>query len=142
MKAGAFKIEVTAEADPASREIIASGLRWYNEDVAGPLHPRPLNVLLQDSNGEVVGGLWGRTYWRWFFVELFYVPADFRGLNLGTRLLKAAEEEASARGCIGAWLDTFEFQAPGFYEQFGYRRFGELADLPPGHRRIFFAKRL
>jgi hypothetical protein len=45
---------------------------------------------------------------------------------------RCAEEEAAARGCHGAWLDTFEFQARGFYERLGYTCFAELGDYPVG----------
>jgi GNAT superfamily N-acetyltransferase len=137
-----FELEVTADADPAAREVIAGGLREFNEAIAGPVGLQPLNVLLRDSSGAVVGGLWGRTYWRWLFVELLFVPNECRGRDLGRRLLRAAEDEAGARGCLAAWLDTFAFQAPGFYERLGYQRFGELSGLPPGYRQIFFTKRL
>jgi GNAT superfamily N-acetyltransferase len=137
-----FQLKVTADADPAAREVIASGLRGYNEAIGGPLGLRPLNVLLHKARDEIVGGLWGETYWQWLSVELLYVPLRFRGHGFGARLLQAAEEEASRRGCLGAFLDTFAFQAPGFYERFGYQRFGELPGLPPGYCRIFFSKRL
>src|SRR6516165_7091346 len=40
-----------------------------------------------------------------------------------------------------AWLDTFSFQARGFYEKLGYEEFGRL-DYPPGHHRHFLRKRL
>ena len=133
---------MTAEADPAVREVIASGLRGFNEAIAGPVGLQPLNVLLRNGRGDIVGGLWGRTYWRWLFVELLYVPLRVRGGGLGARLLRAAEDEAANRGCFGVWLDTFAFQAPGFYERLGYQRFGEITGLPPGFRRIFFSKRL
>jgi hypothetical protein len=46
------------------------------------------------------------------------------------------------RGCVGVWLDTFSFQARGFYEKLGYRVFGEVADYPPGHTRHFLKKSL
>jgi hypothetical protein len=40
------------------------------------------------------------------------------------------------------FLDTFSFQAPGFYQKLGYRVFGELVDFPPGHTRQYLTKRL
>ena len=52
-----------------------------------------------------------------------------------------AEARALERGCHSAWVDTFSFQAPGFYPKLGYTVFGEL-DYPPGHKRIFLQKRL
>ena len=39
-------------------------------------------------------------------------------------------------------LYTLSFQAPGFDEKLGYRRFGEVKCLPPGTSRIFFVKEL
>jgi ribosomal protein S18 acetylase RimI-like enzyme len=55
-------------------------------------------------------------------------------------LVEFAESCARERGCIGAWVDTFSFQAPGFYERLGYRQFGELPFYPDDQRRIFFSK--
>ena len=46
--------------------------------------------------------------------------------------MQLAEREAVQRGCHGAWLDTFEFQARGFYERLGYTCFGELPNYPAG----------
>jgi ribosomal protein S18 acetylase RimI-like enzyme len=62
--------------------------------------------------------------------------------GLGSKLLQTAEAEAIRRGCKHAHLDTLDFQAPGFYLKKGYQVFGELQDLPPGHRRIFLRKDL
>ena len=55
---------------------------------------------------------------------------------------RAAEQEALARGCRGVYLDTFSFQAPGFYRKQGYTEFGELEGIPPGHSHYFFRKLL
>jgi hypothetical protein len=43
-----------------------------------------------------------------------------------------------SRGCRGAWLDTYSFQARGFYEHLGY----SIDDYPPGQSRIFLHKSL
>jgi ribosomal protein S18 acetylase RimI-like enzyme len=70
------------------------------------------------------------------------VDGAHRGGGWGRALLERAEEEAIARGLQGVWLDTFSFQAPGFYQKLGYEVFGTLADYPPGHTRYFLRKTL
>ena len=42
-----------------------------------------------------------------------------------------AEREAIRRGCRGAWLDTYSFQARGFYERLGYTIFGTIDNIHP-----------
>jgi hypothetical protein len=56
--------------------------------------------------------------------------------------MRRAESEAAARGCHSAWLDTFEFQARGFYEELGYCCVAELPDYPAGSARYFMKKTL
>ena len=51
----------------------------------------------------------------------------------------AAEAEAIRLGCVGVWLDTFSFQARGFYEKLGYTLFGTIDDYPPGESRFFLS---
>ena len=55
--------------------------------------------------------------------------------------MAAAEGRAVERGCHSAWVDTFTFQAPGFYRKLGYAPFGEL-DYPPDFKRVFLRKQL
>ena len=57
-------------------------------------------------------------------------------------MLAAAEAEALRRGCRGARLFTYSFQARGFYEKHGYTVFGVLDDFPPGHSQIWLRKTL
>jgi hypothetical protein len=44
--------------------------------------------------------------------------------------------------CKHARLDTFSFQAKGFYEKLGYVAFGALDGFPGEHRRYFLRKKL
>lgn len=135
-------ILVTDVADPEVRSIIAAGLRSHNNHHAGEPGNLPLAVLLRNSAGEVVGGLWGSTYFRWLHVELLHIPPHYRHCSLGSTLIHVAEVTARVRDCVGVWLDTFSFQAPDFYERLGYTRFGTLKDFPPGHDRFFMWKPL
>ncbi|CAB3754864.1 acetyltransferase [Burkholderia sp. MSh2] len=137
-----FTYEVTDAGDANVRKQIVAPLVRFNESRAGSNDFRPLAVLATDDTGAVVGGLWGSTAYGWLHVDLLVVPEAARGQGAGTRIMDLAEREAVARGCHGAWLDTFDFQARPFYEKRGYVRFGELADYPVGHARIFLTKKL
>ncbi|KAF1067395.1 GNAT family N-acetyltransferase [Variovorax sp.] len=137
----AYHTHFTDAPPDAARHVIVQGLLAHNRERTGLSDHRPLAVLLRDDAGEVIGGLWGRTAYRWLFVELLFVPEALRGRRVGAELLAGAEQEARHRGCIGSWLDTFEFQARGFYERQGYGVFGEIGDYPPGFARYYLSKR-
>jgi GNAT superfamily N-acetyltransferase len=137
-----FSIRLTDQADDSIRKAIVEPLIAYNQAQTGRSDLRPLVIAVEDSKGTAVGGLWGRTAYEWLFVELLLVPESLRGRGLGTALMQRAEREAIARGCRSAWLDTFEFQARGFYERLGYECFGELQNYPPGFARYFMRKAL
>jgi GNAT superfamily N-acetyltransferase len=73
---------------------------------------------------------------------LIFVHPDACGRGIGTALREHAEERARERGCRGAHLDTFEYQALPFYQKLGYELFGTLDDFPPGYRQFYLRKRL
>jgi GNAT superfamily N-acetyltransferase len=121
---------------------IFSALDAASRPVVGPADPRLLAIPIRDGAGAVIGGLWGTTLFRWFEIEMLVVPPPMRQQGIGSALLEAAEAEAKVRGCIGACVDTISFQAGPFYLRRGFTLFGALDDCPPGHRRLFFSKRL
>lgn len=109
---------------PAKREIV-KGLRAYNTGAVGKLDYRPLTVTVNDKKA-IVGGVVGETYFGWMFVSLLWVSEKYRGKGWGRSLMGSAEKEARKRGVRHVYLDTFSFQAPGFYKKLGYREFGRL----------------
>ena len=136
-------IAIDESPDPALRDAILKPLRAFNESFIGPVKPEPLAITLRDpGSGEITGGLWGQSVVGWLYVDLLVVPEQFRGRGLGARLLGQAEDVARKRGCIGVWLHTGTFQAPGFYEKLGYEKFGVIADYPRGHDTIYYLKRV
>ena len=137
-----LRIEQSQNPTEAEREAILIPLRAYNAAQAGPANSQPLALLVRDDNGEILGGLYGRFFYQWLFIELLSVPEQARGHGLGTKLMQMAEDLAREKECVGIWLDTFDFQAPEFYKRLGYSELGQIADYPPGHKRFFFQKRL
>jgi GNAT superfamily N-acetyltransferase len=101
-----------------------------------------LRLGILDSAGEVIAGLLGATGWQWLNIDILYVNADQRGLGFGRALVNAALALARERGCQGAMLDTFDFQARGFYQKLGFEVFATLDDMPPGHQRFWLKRAL
>jgi GNAT superfamily N-acetyltransferase len=137
-----YQMEFPEEFVSAETDFIRESLRQFNLQFAPPDEHRPLNILLRAEDGRITGGLVGGTYWRWLHIDILWVDESLRGRGFGSQLLRTAETEAARRGCGYVHLETHDFQAPGFYARHGYRVFGELANLPPGARKIFLWKPL
>jgi GNAT superfamily N-acetyltransferase len=138
------KLTMTDTPAPHLREAIVGPLIEFNNARASqPENYRSLVIILSNPDtGGILGGLRGATNFAHLHVDLLFVPEELRGTGLGRKMLLQAEREAITRGCRGAWLDTYSFQARGFYERLGYTVFGILNDYPPGQHRVFLHKEL
>ena len=126
---------------PDDREIIDGALDAHNRAFVGDGRYANFGIFARDGDGTIRGGLIGNAYAGWIFVSLLWVHEEFRRAGIGREMMLETERRAAALGCHSIWLDTFSFQAPGFYAKLGYREFGRL-DYPPGHQRIFLQKQL
>lgn len=122
------------------RTVINNLIEYNNLSQAEKDIYQPLTILLRNDHGEIVAGLLGKTQWRWLFISHLWVAESLRRQGYGSKIMLKAEEVAKQRNCSHIYLDTFSFQAQGFYERLGYEIFGVLADFPPGHQRYFFKK--
>ncbi len=137
-----YQIVYEDKPEESAWGIIGRGVGTYNTQQAGDNQFQRICFVLHAPDKEIVGGVLGEIYWGWFYLDLLWVKEELRGHGHGHRLLTRVEDEARQRGAKNAYLDTFSFQAPEFYEQHGYQVFGELQDYPNGHQRYFMAKQL
>ena len=137
-------ITMPAAPKPHMRQAILEPLLAFNQQRSGVAYTfDPLAVLLSDPDtAAIIGGLWGGTGIGHLHIDLLFVPETLRGRGIGGEIIRSAEKEAVRRGCHGVWLDTFSFQARGFYERLGYTVFGSIDDYPTGHSRFFLKKAL
>ena len=136
-------MEIALVLDPAAEDerAVLEGLIAYNKQAGGPTGYQPIAVLLKNDSGGTLGGLTGRAVYDWLFIEMLHIPEEFRGAGIGSQLMAKAEAFARQHGLAGIWLDTYDFQARGFYEKLGFTVFGTLEDHPRGGRRFFLEKR-
>ena len=140
---GTGALEIHAARDAQAVAVIGRALDAVGDALFGIDTSRAtLAIQPEDGAGQAQGGLWMLVRRDWLFLDLFILAPEARRSGTGARILTMAEDAARARGCTGVWLDTFEFQAPGFYRRQGYAPIGTLPDYPAPHGRHFFAKRL
>lgn len=132
----------TLEVESAECAEVAARLGAEVAARFGPREEAPLSIALRDGAGALIGGLNGVSHWRWLYIRHLWVAETARGRGLGRQLMAAAESAARARGCIGVYIDTFDPRVADFYARAGFARVGEIAEFPPGGRRIFLSRRL
>lgn len=101
---------------------------------------KSLNIFISDHQGEIWGGLVADTYWGWLEIDDFWLDESLRRQGYGREMLAYIEAEAIKEGCTQAFLQTFSFQARGFYEKQGYYVVGQMDDYPPGHALYWMRK--
>ena len=100
---------------------LANLIRAYNRANREQSKSEPLNIYLEDEKGNLVAGMVAETFANWLEIEYLYVSDDLRGQGIGSKILEMAENESRNRGCKYSFVDTFNFQAPKFYEKHGYK---------------------
>src|SRR5262245_33735376 len=103
---------------------IRAGLIAYNASKVGAPRYRRLVLSARDARGRVLGGLAGELYWNALYVELLWLAKGARSEGLGRRLMLEAERRARRARKDLIYLNTYTFQAPGFYRKLGFRRVG------------------
>lgn len=125
----------------ATKRAVLKGILAYNNAAIGRRPWKEFAISVREGD-RIVGGVVGTAWAGWLFVSLLWIEETVRGRDVGRKLMRAIEREARAFGCTHAYLDTFSFQAPGFYKKLGYRPFGKLDDYPTGHSRYWLMKAL
>ncbi|MEU7582396.1 GNAT family N-acetyltransferase [Streptomyces sp. NPDC041068] len=103
----------------------------------------PLALWALDGAGGLAAGLAAHTWAHWLHVNHLWVDGRHRGAGLGSRLLAEAERMArEERGCLNSRVETWDFQAPGFYRGQGYELVCVIPDYPEGVKEFTLTKRL
>jgi len=97
--------------------------------------------LARDENKQIIGGIAGWTWASACEITQLWVDEHVRKRGIGKMLLETAEVEAKARGCITVLVRSYSFQAPHFYEKYGYKIVLKLNGFPDGHSYYILIKK-
>jgi ribosomal protein S18 acetylase RimI-like enzyme len=116
------------------------GLEDFNHAAIDDQRYSRLAVVVRAPDQTIIGGVAGEMFWDWLHIETLWVHVDFRGRDLGTTLMRLAEDAARAQGITKVHLETISFQALDFYLKCGYQVFGTLEGKPPGNTWYYLKK--
>jgi GNAT superfamily N-acetyltransferase len=136
-----YKVVVDYNPSQSDNEVVKEGLIQSYEAQFGE-RDKQFSIFLKDDSGKVFGGLEAFMDREAAYIEALWVEGALRKQGYGKELLVALEREAVAFGCAFSLVDTWDFQAEGFYLKNGYERIGELKNYWHGHSKIFLRKKL
>jgi len=67
---------------------------------------------------------------------------EYRKQGFGRRLLEEAEKISREKECSFIQLNTFSFQAPGFYQKHDYKVIAVVENAPDTHQHYYLIKEL
>ena len=117
-------------------------VRSYNRSKREAAESESLNLYIEDEHGRLLAGLVAETFGNWLEIEYLFVKEELRGQGIGSQLLQQAESEAKKRNCRFAFVNTYQFQAPAFYQKHGYQEVFTLKDYPCTGQRHYYQKDL
>ncbi|GKW12360.1 MULTISPECIES: N-acetyltransferase [Pectobacterium] len=134
-----MNLNITGTPEQDEEEFVIASL-WKHNAQYDAVDISPLFLNFKDDENNIIAGLISRTWWGALEVQYLWVSDKHRKSGLGRQLMQAAEKEALKRDCHLAYVDTFDFQAKGFYEKLGYKEYGNLPGYAHKHTRHYLAK--
>lgn len=76
--------------------------------------------FIAKEDNKVVGVIKGHSAYKELHISELIILEQYRGKNIGTKLIEAVEKYCADNGFESITLSTFDFQAPEFYKKCGY----------------------
>ncbi|MDY6339433.1 MAG: GNAT family N-acetyltransferase [Saccharofermentans sp.] len=95
-----------------------------------------------EEDGKILGVITGRAYYNEVHIGDLIVASYVRKGGIGSKLVRAVEDNYRGKGYDKITLTTFGFQAPEFYKKLGYEIEFVREDKEPKLSKYFLAKQL
>lgn len=95
-----------------------------------------------EEDGNILGVITGRAYYNEVHIGDLIVASSLRKGGIGSKLVRAVEDNYRGKGYDKITLTTFGFQAPEFYKKLGYEIEFVREDKEPKLSKYFLAKQL
>lgn len=129
------------DSDFIRKKVIEHNLAKLPEDIKHPV--KNISFILRNEDEIILGGITGTIFWYHLHIDFLWVDESLRGNGYGKQLLDNIELLARENNCNLIQLDTFSFQAPNFYQKYGYDVIGVIEDHPnKNNQQYYLVKKL
>lgn len=135
---GDSELEIVSSSE-ADSSYVHEKLREYNARYMRETGDLSFHIT---DNGRIVGGIVAEGLGDTLEVAFLYVDEHDRKKGIGRRLLTHVEELAAQKGMKRILLNTYSFQAPGFYKELGYTELLKLSPAFDEFTQSYFIKEL
>jgi hypothetical protein len=122
-----YIIEPSSEAEAELNSFLDERIYEFNVQSTGFRDGRPFSGVIKDESGNIIAAINGHTWGGCCHILHLWVHESKR-------------REAIRRGCTQSLVCTHSFQAPAFYERFGYVRQATIPNYPQGHMQHMYLK--
>ncbi len=99
-------------AEFSKHAIISTGIDGLSQN--------PIAFEIREGQ-NFIGCVVVQLFWGQLHIKYLVVEEPYRGKGIGRQLLEHAFEFGRNQGCTFVFVETMNFQAPGFYERLGFQ---------------------
>jgi len=136
-----YKVVIDYAPSETDNAVVREGIIAFNENILGE-RDTAFSIFLKNDLGKVFGGIQAFLGTESVYIDVLWVEKNLQKQGYGTKLLAAVEDEAIKNGSVFSLVDTWDFQAKGFYLKNGYQPISEIKNYWLGHSKIFLRKNL
>lgn len=127
------------KADEKIEKEIHEKLKAFNKKFAE--YSGDLSLYIEED-GKNIGGVVGTSIGQTLDIDFLFLDEKYRGRGYAKELMETLEEEAKKLNLKRIVLDTYEFQAPKFYEKLGYKLYCKLENAWGEYTKYFYIKEI
>jgi len=124
---------IVENANSEELAVISEGVFRHGRAIAVGGNAQAIACFVS-AEGSIIAGASGRTEFNRLFVNYLWVTDSLRGLGLGSRILDRLEQEAIARRCADALIETLDERNALFYQRLGYYTVSVVSYVGPFNR--------
>jgi ribosomal protein S18 acetylase RimI-like enzyme len=119
-----YQVHIETSWNETNSKIIVDRLNAYNALHVHAQADNPYTIFLVSDSSEIIGGAFGHICIlngnAYCDLSALWVHEKYRQHKLGTKLMNELVQYAHNKKCQLIQLETFEWQARGFYEKLGF----------------------